>query len=125
MFLIALFGLLMMLISVHMIKAPDGFAKAIIAFSQLKYFHSFEIINRLLFAVIFIHYAEETNAELINSLFGFLMGFTSIFLVVIGEVKHRKFALWSATKFNSMFRYLGVCSLFFGGFIIYSVIYNI
>lgn len=123
MIFIALFGLLMMLLSLQMIKSPNDFSKVIITFSEKPYFHVFEIMSRLLFAVIFIHYADATSAELTNTLLGFLMGFTAIFLVIIGEKKHRVFARWSAKKFNSVFQIAGCFSLMFGGYIIFTVAY--
>lgn len=122
MIFIALFGVVMMLLSLKMIKNPIGFAQAIVTFSQKRYFHIFEILSRLFFAVVFIHYAASTSAEIMHSVLGLLMAFTSIFLVIIGEEKHRVFAVWSASKFSSMFRFSGLCSLFFGAFIIYSAI---
>jgi len=120
---IVIFGLLMVLLSLQMMRNPGEFSAAIIKFSNQSYFHVFEILSRLIFGLIFIYYAPSTSAVMINTVLGYLMLFTSILLVFIGAQKHRKFALWSATKFRSMFRFSGVFSFVFGIYIVYSVIY--
>ncbi len=123
MWLLIIFGLLMVLLSLQMMRNPGEFSAAIIKFSNQSYFHVFEILSRLIFGLIFIYYAPSTSAVMINTVLGYLMLFTSILLVFLGAQKHRKFALWSATKFRSMFRFSGVFSFVFGIYIVYSAIY--
>lgn len=120
MILIIIFGLLMMLLSLLMMKSPEAFSVGIIKFSQQYYFHLIEILSRLLFGLIFIYYAPLTNAATMNTILGYLMVFTGVFLILIGGNKHRAFALWSAIQFRSMFRFSGVFSFMLGAFIIYS-----
>jgi uncharacterized membrane protein HdeD (DUF308 family) len=120
---IVTFGLIMVLLSLQMMKKPGEFSAAIIKFSNQSYFHIFEILSRLIFGLIFIYYAPSTSAVMINTVLGYLMLFTSILLVFLGAQKHRKFALWSARKFRSMFRFSGIFSFVFGVYIVYSAVY--
>ncbi len=120
---IVIFGLIMVLLSLQMMKNSGEFSTAIIKFSNQSYFHVFEILSRLIFGLICIYYAPSTSAVMINTILGYLMLFTSILLAFLGAQKHRKFALWSATKFRSMFRFFGVFSFVFGIYIVYSAIY--
>jgi hypothetical protein len=123
MIFIVTFGLLMMLLSLRMIKNPQAFSGNIIKFSEQPYFHVFEILSRLIFGLIFIYYAPLTSAEVLNTALGYLMIFTSIFLLLLGGNKHRAFALWSAIRFCATFRFYGVFSFILGVYIIYSTIY--
>ena len=119
---IMIFGVLMMLLSLQMIKSPQIFSSGIAWFSQQAYFHVFEILSRLFFGLIFIYYASQTSAVMVNTVLGYLMLFTSMFLLIIGSNKHRTFACWSATTFCSTFRMAGVFSFGFGAYIVYSTI---
>ncbi len=120
MWLLTFFGALMMLLSLLMINSPPAFSRAIVHFSQQTYFHIFEILSRLLFGVSFIDYAPSTRAVLIHTLFGGLMVFSAIVLLIIGAEKHRAFAGWSVAKFCPIFPIAGLCSLLFGSYIIYT-----
>lgn len=120
MWLIIFFGLLMMALSGLMIVKPQAFATSIITFSQKAYFHAFEITSRSFFGLVFVYYAPQTQASIVNAIFGYLMIFAAIFLLVIGAKRHRTFALWSAQYFCHKFRLAGVGSLAFGAYIIYS-----
>ena len=122
MILMMFFALLMMLLSLQMMISPAVFSAGIIKFSQQRYFHHFEILSRLLFGVIFIYYAPLTRAMITHSVFGLLMVFAGIFLLIIGAEKHRAFAVWSANKFCSSFRFFGVFAFIFAGYIIYTCI---
>jgi hypothetical protein len=122
MILITGFGLMMMALSLLMIISPHTFSKGIIRFSQLTYFHIFEMMSRLFFGVVFVYYSPLTLAPTINVVLGYLMLIAAAVLCVVGAKKHRTFALWSATKFRSTFRFFGLFSLVFGGYIVYTSI---
>ena len=66
MILITGFGLMMMALSLLMIISPHAFSKGIIRFSQLTYFHIFEMMSRLFFGVVFVYYSPLTLAPTIN-----------------------------------------------------------
>lgn len=101
---------------------PRAFSQGIVNFSRQRYFHSFEVLSRLLSGVIFVIYAPLTSGHYANLVFGCLMLVSAIILLIIGTKKHREFALWSAKKFCPMFRISGVFSAFFGSYIIYTAL---
>lgn len=120
MIFIILFGLIMLGLGVLMIKSPAAFSSSIITFSQQRYFHIVEIISRLFFGVMFVYYAPLTLAPNINALIGYLMIFAAILLLAIGAERHRLFAVWSAQKFNAIFRFCGVFAFILGGYIVFT-----
>jgi hypothetical protein len=122
MFLIAAFGLLLMVFSIMMVINPGGWSKGIISFSQKPYFHPFEIISRAAFGMIFIYYSKQTLYPNFILGMGYLLVAVGIGLLVIGSIRHRQFALWSATKFKRTFRPSGFFSFIFGVFLVYAAL---
>jgi len=122
MYLIAGFGLLLMILSVMMVINPQAWSKGIINFSQKYYFHPFEIISRLSFGAVFICFAEQTFYPGLITVIGYLLITVGIGLLVIGSNRHRQFAIWSAIKFRNTFRPSGVLSFIFGAFLIYAAL---
>jgi hypothetical protein len=120
MWLIMLFGVLMMILSLLMIINPQAFSRGIVSFSKQSYFHAFEVLSRLFFGIAFVYYAPLSLAPTLNATLGYLMIFVVILILIIGADKHRKFALWSAKKFCPIFRFAGVFSAFFGSYIIFT-----
>jgi protein-S-isoprenylcysteine O-methyltransferase Ste14 len=119
MYFIASFGLLLMYLSSLMIKSPDAWSKGIIQFSKKPYFHVFEILSRFIFGLIFLLHAEQTLFPILIQGLGYLFILVSLILIIIAPTRHRKFAIWSATRFKSTFRLSGFCSFLFGIFLIY------
>ncbi len=118
-YFIAAFGLLMMMLSIVMIANPNYWSNAIVLFSQKPYFHSFEISSRLIIGIIFVLYHQDALYPVFILVIGGLLIAVSIGLLIIGADKHKQFALWSAQKFNKVFRWAGLASLAFGLFLIY------
>lgn len=119
MYFIALFGFIMICLSLIMIVNPNYWSNGIINFSRKPYFHWFEVFSRLISGLIFVFYSQSTlYPQLVMSL-GYLFIVVGFGLVIIGSVKHRKFAVWSAHKFKSTFRIAGLASFIFGNFLIY------
>lgn len=111
-----------MFCSIYMFIFPQRWSKGIITFSEKKYFHTFEIVSRFLFGVVFlVNYSESEFPLVLNSL-GKLFIAVSIGLIVIGETKHRQFAKWSAIKFKNTFRLASMASFIFAVFLIYSMV---
>lgn len=119
MYFITAFGLLMMFLSVIMITNPQYWSDGIVTFSTKPYFHWFEVISRLASGIIFVIFHAQTLYPSFMLSFGYLLVAVAVGLVVLGEVKHRKFALWSAIKFKQVFRISGVGSFVFGIFLVY------
>ena len=122
MYAIAFFGLLMMFLSVVMIVNPQYWSHTIVAFSEKPYFHPFEIISRALFGLVFVYYSDQTHYPAVMIFIGYMLIAVAVGLSLTPPSKHRQFAVWSADKFKNTFRYAGMGSLFFGAFLIYSVI---
>lgn len=120
MYLIALFGVLMMLLSIVMMVNPDYWSRGIVKFSKVAYFHPFEILSRLIFGVVFITFAGQTLYPMLISVVGYILVIVGVGLLFTPPSKHRQFAVWSAQKFRPVFRPAGVVSFAFGIFIIYT-----
>ncbi|MGH9948694.1 MAG: hypothetical protein ACRD6X_16080 [Pyrinomonadaceae bacterium] len=120
MYVIALFGLLLMLISFYMIAFPCRFAAGIVVFSEKAWFHPFEIVSRFVFGLAFAVYAGSTIFPTFILAMGVLLIAVSIGLLLTPPSKHREFAVWSAERFKNLFRPLGFLSLVFGAFITYT-----
>ena len=119
---IAFFGILMILLSGMMVLDPDKWSTGILKFSQMKYFHIFEIASRLLFGAIFITFSEQTLYPAVMGAFGYLMVAVGAGLLMAGPSRHKRFAVWSAKKFNKTFRPAGVVSTVAGVFIVYGAL---
>jgi hypothetical protein len=120
MYLIAAFGLLMMLLSLSMIAKPDSFSNGIITFSEKSYFHLFEIISRIAAGIIFVTYAENTIFPKTISFIGYGLILVGLGLALTPPKLHRKFAVWSANNFRDKFRLIGIASVPLSMFLIYA-----
>ncbi len=122
MYLIALFGILLVLLSVVMVANPEYWSRGIVKFSKVAYFHPLEIVSRLLFGAIFITFADQTLYPTLMSVIGYVLVAVGIGLSLTPPSKHRWFAVWSAQRFKSVFRPAGALSFVFGIFIIYAAL---
>lgn len=119
MYFIIAFGLLLMGFSLVMIINPDYWARGIVRFSKKRYFHGFEVVSRFIAGVIFIVFSHSAQYPQLIFVIGCVLIAVSGGLLIVGEDKHRKFAVWSAATFKRTFRPAGVASLMFGAFLIY------
>lgn len=111
MYLIAAFGLLMMVLSLTMVIKPDSFTAGIITFSEKPYFHVFEIVSRIIAGLIFVTYATDTVFPAVISVIGFALILVGVGLALTPPRVHRKFAVWSANEFRDRFRLIGIVSV--------------
>jgi uncharacterized protein YjeT (DUF2065 family) len=118
----AFFGILMILLSVLMVINPDNWSNGILKFSQMTYFHEFEIVSRLSFGAVFVAFSEQTLYPGVMRFFGYLMVAVGLGLLIAGSSRHKQFAVWSARKFNKTFRPAGFASIVFGAFIVYAAL---
>lgn len=124
MYLIAFFGILLVLLSALMVANPENWSRGIVKFSKLPYFHPFEIVSRLLFGAIFITFADQTLYPTLIAVIGYMLLAVGIGLSLTPPSKHRWFAVWSAQRFKSVFRPAGALSFLFGIFIIYAALWG-
>ncbi len=122
MYLIAAFGLLMMLLSLAMVIKPESFSKGIISFSEKTYFHLFEIVSRIIAGLIFITYAADTAFPTVISVIGFALILVGVGLAITPPRMHKKFAVWSANEFRNKFRLIGIISIPLSLLLIYSAV---
>lgn len=119
MYLIAAFGLLMMVLSLTMVIKPDSFSAGIITFSEKPYFHVFEIVSRIIAGLIFVTYATDTVFPTVISVIGFALILVGVGLALTPPRVHRKFAVWSANEFRDRFRLIGIVSVPLSSLLIY------
>jgi uncharacterized protein YjeT (DUF2065 family) len=121
-YLIAFFGLVLIILSAVMVSCPACWARGIVRFSETAYFHSFEIVSRLAFGAIFITYAPQTAYPPLMQAIGYILTTVGLGLLLTPPSRHKQFAVWSADKFETLFRPAGIISMGFGVFIVFAAI---
>lgn len=119
-YLITLFGALMMLFSIVMVVNPGYWSRGIVKFSKAPYFHPLEIVSRLVFGVILIAFSGQTLYPAIMSIVGYILVVVGVGLLLTPPSIHRQFAVWSARIFRPIFRPAGMVSFAFSIFVIYA-----
>lgn len=109
-------------ISISMVANPQRWSRSIVRFSKWRWFHPFEIASRLLFGLLCVLAADTTRyPRLLNGL-GYLLIAVAAGLVLLPPSAHRKFAVWSADRFVSVFRPAGLVTAMFGIFLVYAAL---
>jgi len=118
MIIISLFGLGMLGFGFFMMLKPLAFAAGIERFSQKSWFHIFEISSRAIVGLLFIYFADQAPYPKTVFIIGVILCFVSVFLLVLGEERHRRFAKITVA-IGKHFRYLGVIAIVCGVALIY------
>ena len=119
MYVIIFFGVLTIALSLLMVIDPKRWGETIVRFSQMRGFHSFEVLSRIIIGLLFLVNANQTAYPNVISVFGYLLIAVGIGLSFLPPSYHKRFALWSADKFRNIFRPASLASLAFGIFLIY------
>lgn len=119
MYAIAVFGLVMVVISLIAVVKPEAWGQMILKFVRFPYFHPFEILIRVVFGTLFVVYADETKFPLTVEIVGFVLLGVAVALSLITPSRHRRVAHWLVEKLSKYFRPAGFVSLTFGAFLIY------
>jgi hypothetical protein len=114
MIFILLFGLGMAFFGVVMFLKPNRFSDGIISFSEKSWFHLTEIISRLVFGLAFILVADQTDYALTITIIGIIIIAAGFILILIGEERHRRFAVFVSNYLRDKFRYIGIFALVLG-----------
>ena len=122
MYAIALFGLIMVVVSLVMVAKPDMWGRFILRFSRMPYMHPLEIFIRLGFGLLFVRYAEDSKFPLMIRIMGYVLLAVGVGLILTPPSSHRRFALWAVEKLSRFFRPAGLVSLSFGVFLIYAAL---
>ncbi len=116
--LLAVFGISMFALGSVMLLRPLKFAQGVSAFSEKSWFHVFEVASRFILGLIFFGQATFSSFPLLHLLLGATLGFTSIFLVIIGPAKHRQFAK-QTSNLGNWFRPIGLFAIVIASLLIY------
>ena len=118
MLILMLFGLGMIAFGGFMIRRPIQFANGIAVFSRKKWFHVFEIVSRFGLGLVFLLFVNHTDYPYLFLGLGIMLVGVSLFLVIIGEDKHRKFAL-KTVEIGKNFKPIGFVSIAAGLVLVY------
>ncbi len=121
-YLIAIYGVLVMLLSAFMIVRPDRWIDLGERYCRLRYMHPLEIAICIGSSLPFILYAGDSAYPVLFKGFGYLLLAVGIGLMLTPPSAHRRFGIWSLEKTGRYFRPLGVLSLAAGGFLVYAAL---
>jgi predicted lysophospholipase L1 biosynthesis ABC-type transport system permease subunit len=116
--LLVLLGFGMLALGSIMFVNPIAFAKGISAFSSKSWFHTFEIVSRLAVGLLLIWQSTHSSYPVLFLVLGLILCFVSIFLVVLGPNKHKRFARLTS-RIGIWFRPVGIFAVSMGGVLIY------
>lgn len=122
MILLTLFGLGMFILGSLMLFKPYAFANGIVTFSNKSRFHLFEISSRGLVGLALILFASYSPYPTILYSLGGLLCFVSVFLIIIGESRHKQFAQLTS-NIGGYFRPIGIFAQICGIVLIFIGIY--
>ena len=101
-----------------MVCKPLQFSKGIARFSEKPWFHIFEILSRALLGILFLLVADSTPYPTFITILGTVLCFVSVFLIIIGPIRHKRFALLTS-NIGKNFRAIGLVALACGAGLIY------
>lgn len=113
MILIIFFGFGMIGFGCLMAVKPIQFSHGIVRFSEQPWFHTFEIISRLIAGLVFLLLADETAYPKIVLFIGGILCFTGMFLFLIGAERHKRFARLTS-DIGQNFRPIGFVAILCG-----------
>ncbi len=120
MILIALYGLMIVLISLWMIVSPQSCVGRAIAYCRSPFMHPVDIGLSLVFGSVFVYYANQTAFPVPIKGFGLLLLAVGTGLIVVPPSLHQRYGVWSIEKTAPHWRWLAVFSLLAGLFFIYA-----
>lgn len=107
-----------------MVGKPLQFCKGITQFSEKPWFHTFEIVSRAIVGILFLVVAGSTAYPVFITFVGGVLCFVSVFLIIIGPIRHKRFALL-VSGIGKKFRALGLIGIACGvGFIYLALTQN-
>ena len=125
MLVIAVFGTLLVLVSLWMIAWPVSWVEQATAYCRSRYMHAIEIAICLGFGASFIVFAEQSTYPTLFQVFGCILVTVGVGLMLVPPSFHRRYGVWSMQKMAPYFRPLGFVSLAFGAFLVYVAIRSI
>jgi hypothetical protein len=121
MYLLLIFGIGMVGFGGVMVAKPLRFSSGIEQFSKWPWFHVFETISRAIFGILFLLVAGSTPYPAFVTFLGGILCFVSVFLIIIGPIRHKRIAVLAST-IGENFRALGLVAILCGAGLIYLVL---
>lgn len=122
MYVIVIYGLLIISISLVMIAKPDSWVEMAVRYCRLPYMHPVEILICIGFGLSFIFYAGQSEFPTLFKFFGYVLVAVGLGLIFTPPSYHRRFGIWSTEKIGRQFRPAGLFSLIFGAFLVYAAL---
>ncbi len=120
--ILIMFGILMLLIGIVAIVNPDYIFRLLTNNSDKFWLHTTAVLVRLLFGILFIHQAAESNYPRTIEVLGWVFIAAAIILTLIGRNKFQRLITWATSLMKSFGRIAGVLVISFGVFVIYAFI---
>jgi hypothetical protein len=117
--LIACIGLLIVLVSLWMIAAPEHWVRQAVRYCRWTYMHPLEIVICLSMGVVSLWGADQTNYATLVTGFGYVMCGVGLLLAVTPHQIHRRLGIQVIEGIGHWFRPAGFGSLAFGGYLMY------
>lgn len=122
MYIIATYGVLIVILSALMVARPALWVDMAVRYIRLPYMHPLEIAICVGFGLPFVLYAGDSAYPGLFSAFGYLLLAVGVGLMLTPPSVHRRFGVWSLETTGKYFRPLGVLSLAAGGFLVYAAL---
>ena len=118
MYLLLILGIGMFVFGCLMVARPLQFSRGIYQFSEWRWFHRFEIVSRAIFGILCLALADQTSYPIFLKIVGVVLCFVSVFLIIIGPNRHKRFALLTS-NIGKNFRALGLVAIVCGSGLVY------
>lgn len=122
MILIAIYGGLLVLLSLWMIARPEQWVDKAVLYCRQWYMPYTEILICVGVGTPFILYADRAVYPLLFHTFGWILTGVGLGLILVPPSWHRRYGIWSIQTIGRWFRPLAVGSLIFGGVLLYAAL---
>ena len=120
MYALAGIGLLLIASSLAILLSPERWARFWVEFSGKSYFHVVEIGSRIVLAVMLFAFAEQAIHPLGIRILGGVVACGVIGLLVMGEARHKRFAVVVFDKYLRLIRWMGLAGIVVGLWVVYA-----
>ena len=111
MFLIVLYGLMIVAISLWMIVHPRSWVERATAYCRSPFMHPVDTGLSLAFGGVFVFYSSQTAFPVLIRIFGLLLLAVGTGLIVVPPSLHQRYGVWSIEKTGPHIRWLACISL--------------
>lgn len=119
MYIIAFYGILLMLLSLWMISQPQTLVEKAVAYCRSPYMHPTEIAICLGFGAPFVLFASQSQYPILLKVFGYVLVTVGVGLLFVPPSYHQRYGVWSMQKVGPYLRLFALPTLAFGAFLVY------